>query len=93
MIQTILELHDTLGTEYYFVSVSITNHQMKLTSLNSCCKYLDKTVDLTQLSDVTQQDNPCSLSFLYDTENYCFVDYGNAVVDYIQQQIPAVLHR
>ena len=92
MIQTMIELDDRLGKDYFFAALSINNQQMKLQSLNNYCKHLEKTIDLTELDQLqfSQNDVP-SLHFMYDEEHYLFIDYGNGVVDYIKQHLPKTL--
>lgn len=93
MIQAIVEYSDTLGIDFYFVTVSINKGIMELDSLNSYCKAFNKTIDLTQLSHLAVQKDDCpSLSFSCDNEEYRFVDYGNGIVHYIETRLPSVIY-
>lgn len=89
MMQTLVEFDDTLGKDYYFVTVVIEGTRMTLHSVNTYCKGFEKTIDLTQLSDLEMNGSGLqTLHFSCDEENYFFVDYGNAVVDYIKRHLP-----
>lgn len=88
MLLGVVELLDTTGLHYYFVSLSLSeNNQLLLKTLPDDCKTFEKKVKLTEVHKKTIKKIRQSLAvqFNYENNHYTFIDYGNHVVPFFEK--------
>ncbi|MEI5994269.1 hypothetical protein [Candidatus Enterococcus mansonii] len=85
-MNSMLELTDGLGLDYYFVCLSADKETLIIHSLNNYCKPIDKTVELAHITELTIQskDELNYVCFDYENEHYHFIDYGNHVLSFLK---------
>lgn len=90
-MNSMLELTDYLGLDYYFVSLSAEHGMLVIRSLNNYCKPIDKTVIMAKIEDLTfgTKDQLAFVCFDYEGEHYHFINYGNHLMPFLRQILPS----
>lgn len=89
MINGLLELTDSLGMDYYFVTVTTEKNTLIIRPFNNYCKVLNKTVQLADIKGLIccRSQGVLQVSFDYQREHYAFADYGNKLIQYLKQEL------
>lgn len=86
MMNSMLELTDHLGLDYYFVSLTSWDDVLVIRSLNNYCKPIDKAVKLAEIEGLTfgKEGELDFVCFDYKKEHYHFLDYGNHLMPFLK---------
>ncbi|EOL50522.1 hypothetical protein [Enterococcus caccae] len=84
-MNSMLELTDRLGLDYYFVSLTTGDDLLIIRSLNNYCKPIDKAVKLADIKGLTfgAEGELDFICFDYENDHYHFIDYGNHLVPFL----------
>lgn len=89
-MNSVVEITDMLGVDYYYVSVSFERNALLLEKPRGLfAKNIKSRIKLSEIKDVSvmNQKGVDTLSFFYDRNWYTFIDYGNHIVSSLKRNL------
>ncbi|WP_125766830.1 hypothetical protein [Lapidilactobacillus wuchangensis] len=88
-MNTVIEITDQFGLDYYYANVSFTSDSLVLLNSERNQRLLNCRLPLTELTEepVQPQFWTTKYSLSYDKILYTFVDYGTGVIPYLKRYL------
>ncbi|MDH6364980.1 hypothetical protein M2139_001981 [Enterococcus sp. PF1-24] len=89
-MNTVVEISDILGLEYYYATIKFIPNAMLLTQpAGIFTKWLDQCIILSEIEDLRAftENGIAKISFYYNNVNYTFIDYGNDIISFLEKNL------
>jgi len=84
-METLIELTGKEGLNFYYVNLAIDRGMMHVVSPKGLIKSISRAIPLKLVKEFVFENS--RVTFSYNHEQYTFVDYGNGVLNYMNEEL------